>query len=160
MFTIMPALEVMKAVTDKNISSDGGDNRRKAFDEATDLISLADVSVLIEGQLYTKISQRLNEDHKKFFENTYRIDSSTVGVSGYEGNIIKSLNWIASSEAKARKVIVITDNVQNFAGIASENLKAVIPGDFVQKIKRAKQLYALNTFTTLDDALVAVFFTF
>ena len=160
MITIIPALEIMKAVTDLNINGDGGENRRKAFDEATDLISLADASVLIEGQIFARVSKRLNDDHQQFWKNTYRVDTSTVGVEGYNGNIIKSLNWVASSESKATKVIIITENIQNFAGIASANLKAIVPSEFVQKAKKAKQLHASNTFATLDDALIAIFFIF
>lgn len=48
MITIIPSLETLKAVTDKNIQGDRADARRECFDIATDLMSMADVRVLIE----------------------------------------------------------------------------------------------------------------
>jgi len=148
----------MKAVTDNNIISDGGENRRKAFTKATELITLGDVTVLIEGQIFEKVGKRLNDDHKKFCHNTYRIDCSTVGVKDYEGNIVKSLNWVASSESKASNVIILTENTQNYVGVVSSVLKAITPTDFLERVNRAKHLHRSNRFKDLDDALTTVFF--
>jgi len=44
MITVIPALDVMKAVTDKNIISPASDTRRKSFNMANELMSLADVN--------------------------------------------------------------------------------------------------------------------
>jgi hypothetical protein len=62
MITIIPSLEVLKAVTDKNIRGDRADSRRACFDLATELKSLADIEILIEGILYDRLKHRLNAD--------------------------------------------------------------------------------------------------
>ena len=66
MITIIPTLEVMKSVTDNNIDSDASNYRRIAFDKSTDLMTRAQVDLLLEGNLYEKIKQRLNQSHKSF----------------------------------------------------------------------------------------------
>ncbi len=158
MITIIPSLDIMKAVTDKNITSSGGNIRRDAFNLTNDMISLADINILLEGILYEKISVRLNQDHKKFFETVYRIDNSTVGVPEYNGNIYKSIKWIASSEAKSRKVVILTDSKQDFVSITSSEIKIYAPKELIDKYKLAKELYTKKFFSSLDDSFMAVLF--
>ena len=40
-------------------------------DKATDLMTQTDVDVLLEGNLYEKVSPRLNDNHKAFFESIF-----------------------------------------------------------------------------------------
>ena len=158
MITIIPSQEILKAVTDMNIISDGSSARRQAFTDATDLISMGCTQILIEGQLYAKIKTRLNNEHQKFFEDTYRIDNSTVDVPEFSGNIVKSIKWIASSEAHIRQVLILTENKQDYAGIATSELKSFTPREFIEKYKEAQRLIDTQKFATLEDALTAVFF--
>ena len=158
MITIIPALDVMKAMTDNNITSTASHDRRKAFHHAIDLKSLCDFDVLLDGILYTRINPRLEEEHKKFFENNCRIDSSTVDVPDYCGNIRKSISWISLSEAKSRRVIILTSSPEDYVSITSNDIKAIRPEDFIEKVKKAKEWHTSRKFNDLIDALTAIFF--
>lgn len=158
MITLIPALDVMKAMTDNNITSVASHDRRKAFHHSIDLKSLCDFDVLLDGVLYEKIGSRLEEEHKKFFENNCRIDLSTVGVQDYSGNVRKSISWISLSEAKSRRVIILTSNPEDYVAITSNDIKAIRPEDFIEKVKRAKEWHSSRKFSDLIDALTAIFF--
>lgn len=87
MITIIPSLEVMKAVTDNNIQGSGADLRRQAFDKATELMTLANVEVLIEGLIYERIENKLNDEHKVVFQSGYRIDNSAKGTQSEKSEV-------------------------------------------------------------------------
>ncbi len=147
----------MKAVTDKNITGAGADTRREAFTLGIELKSLGDIDILIEGTLYDKVKQRIKEDHKVFFESACRIDNSAKGVADY--NIQESIKWIAKSEAKTRKVIIITENVSSYTMSESSNEILIIrPIDFIYKVKRVLELTNRRGLFSMDEVLLAIFF--
>jgi hypothetical protein len=156
--TIVPSIEIMKAVTDMNISSPGAEIRRDAFDVAIDLKSLADVKILLDGSLYERMTSRLEESHKVFFDNICNIDNSAKGCSIF--NVIGAVRWIAESESKSRKTIILSENPGDFSSLvaANKNVVCLKPSDFLYKVNNAKILYESRDVTSLGDALVAVFF--
>ena len=136
----------MKAVTDKNISSGPAEIRRMAFDEATNLQSMAEteLQIVIEGILFEKISERLEEDHSKALEDSYVIDYSAKDVENFD--IIKGINWIAQNKySKLGKVLIITES-SNFSLFKTENesVFSVTPGDFIKKVNIFKQNLEYN----------------
>ena len=157
MITIMPGLDVMKAMTDNNIGSRSSIMRRVAFRECSDLKTLADIEILLDGQLWGRIFPRLKDSHITFYESICRIDKSTVGVQAYSG-IYNSMKWIASSESKARTVIIVTDSITSFVEIGESNVKIISPTDFLMGVQKSKILHNKKIFTSLEDALIAVFF--
>lgn len=158
MITIIPSLEVMKANVDNNIQSGGGELRRIAFDIATELMSLSSIDVLIEGILYERLKHKLNEDHKIFFESIYRIDNSVKDVENY--NIIQAIKWIAQSESNSKKVIILSENSEDFKSVCNDYIKCLNPSRFIDLVEKAKILHKRKAFSTLDDSLMAVLFVF
>lgn len=146
----------MKAVTDKNISGDGANARREAFDCAVELKSLGDVNIILEGILWDKIKCRIEEEHEVFFKSTCTIDNSAKGVTDY--NIEKAINWISESESKARKVIILTNNINTYSNNKSENVKIITPSDFIYASNKILELIKKKTFISIDEFLLAVFF--
>ncbi len=156
MITIMPTKEIMKAVLDKKISSEGAIRRRKAFDEATLLLLKANLKILITSTLWEMdIKPRLSQDHITVFKTLYDFDNSTKGLSEYD--ITGSINWVAKSEMKSRKTVIITENPQDYP-IKNENIVIYTSEQFLEKLKYAQNLYARKVFSLLDDAIIAVFF--
>ena len=158
MITVMPSLEVMKANVDNNIQSGGAELRRVAFDTATELMSLSDIDVLIEGILYERIKHKLTEEHKIFFESIYRIDNSAKDVENY--NITQAIKWVAKSESNSRKVIILGENIEDFKDVCSECIRCFSPSKFIELVEKAQILYKRKAFSTLDDSLMAVCFMF
>lgn len=148
----------MKANVDNNIQSSGAELRRVAFDASTDLMSLSGVDVLIEGILYNKLKHKLNDDHKSFFESIYRIDNSAKGVENY--NVIQAIKWIAKSESNSKKVIILSENFEDFKSVCNDNIKCLSPSKFIELVEKSKFLHKRGAFSTLDDSLMAVFFVF
>jgi hypothetical protein len=157
MITIIHGLEILKAVTDTNVSGGDAEQRRISFTKATELMTQADVKVLIDGMIYKRIEARLNEDHKTFFKSIYDIDFSTVNVSSILSTN-QSVMWIAQSEAKSRRVLIITENTSAFDSIADDDIQTITPGAFLDKVEKAKALHKKGIFQSLSDALTAVFF--
>lgn len=155
MITIIPTLEIIKAVTDTNITGTGANERREAFDCAVDLKSLGDVHILIEGILYDRLEKRLTEDHKIFFQSVCRIDNSAKGIVNY--NIQKAINWVADSESKARKVIILTNNT-SFYSTPNENIKIITPADFLYGARRILEFTKNKTFISIEEFILATFF--
>ena len=158
MITIIPSLEVMKANVDNNIHGDGAVLRRVAFDTATDLMSLSSIGVLIEGILYDRLKHKLNDDHKTFFESIYRIDNSAKDVENY--NIIQAIKWIAKSESNSKKVIILSENYEDYKSVCNDCIKCLNPTKFIDLVEKAKILHRRKAFSTLDDSLMAVLFIF
>lgn len=156
MITIIPALEIMKAVTDKNITGIGADIRREAFTLAVELKSLGDIDLLLEGILYDRIKGRIKEDHKVFFESVCKIDNSTKGVMGY--NIQESIKWIAKSESKTRKVIILTENVSLYPLLDNNEVLVIRPVDFIYKVRKVLELTNKKGMFSIDEVLLAIFF--
>jgi hypothetical protein len=110
--------------------------------------------VLLDAMLYNRVSDRLNENHKTFFESIYRIDKSVFGVEGF--NIIASIQWIAKREAKTRVVIIITENSGDYADChKTPNIVIITPLDFLAKVSHAQELYDKGLITSLGDAILA-----
>lgn len=153
MITLIPSLEVMKSVVDSNHGSDASTIRKKAFTKAMDLMTLADFRILMDGLVYSRIQPKLKQEHQDFFESLTNIDKSAVGLTGYQ--CIDSIKFIAKSEARERRVIILTENPTNY--LNENSIMSIKPEDFLVRIERAIQLHQEKTFSTLDDALIAVF---
>lgn len=158
MITIIPSIEILKAVVDDNIMSPASNIRRIAFDNATDLMSQSSINVLIEGILYDRIKQKLNPDHRKFFESgIYRIDDSAKDVTDFD--VIKAIKWIANSESNSKKVVIISENTDDFKSVCKEeSIKCLTPNQFLELVGQAQKLHKAGIFSTLDDSLMAIFF--
>ena len=157
MLSIIPCLEVLKAVTDKNISGSAAQSRVEAFSAAIDLKSISGgADIILEGKLYERVKQRLEPDHEVFFFGSCRIDNSATGLSTYD--VLGAIKWIAASEGKTRKTIILGENQSDYGSILNENIICVKPADFVYKVKRAKELFEKRQYTLFQDALTAVFF--
>lgn len=156
MITIIPSLEVMKSVTDNNIQSSGADLRRQAFDRATNLMTLANVEVLIEGLTYERVESKLNDEHKIIFQSGYRIDNSAKGLTSY--GTTQALQFVASAESKSRKVIIITENSNDFKSICNGSIVTTMPSLFIEKVDKAVDNYQKKIFSNVDDSLNALFF--
>jgi hypothetical protein len=156
MITIIPSLEVMKAVTDNNISSSGADLRRQAFDKATDLMTLGNVEVLIEGLVYERVENKLIDEHKVIFQSGYRIDNSAKGLTQY--GTTQAVKFVAESESKSRKVIILTENPDDFKSICNGSIITLTPSFFIEKVTRAINNYHKKIISNIDDSLNALFF--
>jgi len=154
MITIIPALEVMKSVTDNNIKGKPAEYRNKAFQIANELIAEANVDVLMPKQLFEMISPRLNDDHKSAFCSLYRIDRSTSNSVDF--NIHKSINFLASVESKARSVIILSENTSTYH--SNNSIKTINPEDFIGLVNIARSLKRRGVITSLDDGLFFIFF--
>ncbi len=158
MITIIPSIEVMKASIDNNIQGSGANIRRIALDVATDLKTLSDTEILIEGIMYERVIEpKLLPEQKPFFENICKIDNSAKGISGYD--IIKAIKFVANSESNSRKVIIVSENERDFESICCECIICLTPAKFIEVVERAKTLHKMKIFSTLDDSLMAILFT-
>ena len=147
----------MKAVIDDNITSSSSNIRRIAFDTATELMSLSNVDVLLEGILYNKIKAKLLPDQQLFFEKIYRIDNSAKDLTDYD--IIKAIKWIAKSESNSRKVLILSENTLDYKSVCNETyIRCVTPSQFLGSVEQAQKLYSAKIFSTLEDSLMAVLF--
>ena len=155
MISILPALDVMKTVTDKNITGDEASYRRVAFDEATELMSFNNFKVILEGNLYDKLSKRLNDDHKAFFESVYTINNSAKGVPHYD--VVKSVKWVAESETKTSNVIIISSNPKEYL-TKKEGVEICNPKVFIEIVRKAKYFHMRKEFSSIHDALNAILF--
>ena len=161
MISIIPYLDVMKSVVDKNITSPASKVRVSAFNEA-DLLANPrnkDVEIVLEGNLFDRISVRLNDDHKMVFRNIYEIEESALKTPNY--NIIKSIKFI-SEEKKLKlnpknKIIILTENTVDFQDL-SKNPRVVIitPKEFLIRIEKLKEI--INEYDTLYGAMTTTFF--
>jgi hypothetical protein len=158
MITIIPTLEVMKAVVDNNVQSGSSGLRRIAFDIATDLMSQCDVDILIEGILFDRLKSKLNADHQTYFTSVYRIDNSAKGLTEY--NVHEAIKWVAKSESNSRKVIILSEQDTPFNNVCCDNIICLSPSKFIDSVERATKLNDRKAFSTLDDALTAVLFLF
>ena len=156
MITIIPTLEIMRSVTDMNITSSGAEIRRESFDMAMELKSLGDVKILLEGILYERLKDRINEDHQVFFESTCTIDNSAKNVTDY--NITKAINWIAKSESQIRKVIILTENQNYFSEAENGNVIIITPTEFIYKTKKILEFVKGKALLSIDEVLLALFF--
>ena len=152
MLTIIPTLEIMKAVTDINVQGVGAEIRRESFDVATDLISRASVEVVLEGGLYGRVKTRLSDDHCRFMESVYRINNSVIGVVGYGS--FEAIKWIAKAESRTNIVIILTENPSDYQ-LSTSDVKVIKPADFIDRVKRAESYCNKGMFTSLTDALVS-----
>lgn len=131
MFSIIHTLEIWKAVTDDNIDSAPANKRRESFDLATDLITLADVEIVLDGIIYGLIHARLEDIHKLVINKHYRINDATTGLSI---GTVQSVNEVAKIEAKLNHVIIICENPSNHS-IDHHRIVCVTPTNFIEKIE-------------------------
>jgi hypothetical protein len=139
MLHIIPALEIMKTVTDKNINSSHAKVRRQAFEKANELQSITKGTMIIEGVMFDRITPRLNAQHKQAIEFLYKIDYSGKDVSDY--NITSTINFIAKREAKVDYVIILTENTSKHNPDGHKRIVSITPIDFLGKMLKFKELY-------------------
>ena len=155
MISIIPALDIMKTITDKNIEGDSATYRRMAFDVATDLMSMDGFDVILEGNLYEKISVRLNADHKAFFESVYTINNAAKDVPSYD--VVKSVVWVSESETKTSNVMILSDSPADYTP-KKEGIVVCSPQEFILTVQRAKYAHKRKEFSSIHDALNAILF--
>ena len=123
----------MKAVTDSNIQSPASKERTRAYAATIDLQSLSETKVILEGNLFTRISKRLNDDHIQALKDVHEVDDSALGVAEYD--YVKAINWIAENKySKIGKVLILTEP-SNFSRFKTENknIKNISPKEFIEK---------------------------
>lgn len=130
--------------------------RRQAFDKATDLTTLGDIQILLEGLTFEMVEKKLNDDHKTIFR-AYRIDNSAKGLYPTY-SVIQAIKFVADSESKSRKIIIITDNISDFKSICNGVIVVVSPSLFIEKVEKAIENYDSRLFSNIDDSLNAHFF--
>ena len=156
MITIMPALEVLKAFSDKNITSPPAIKRVEAFSLSTELMAEANVSILIPSQLYGRIGPRLNDDHKAAFETLYRIDYSAKTIPNF--SVQQAINLIADAESKARGVIILTDNPSAYPCLHNQRIKVIKPEEFISRVTIVRSWRKRGVIGSTDDMLWMMFF--
>lgn len=167
MISITFALEIMKAVTDNNIQSEASVNRRKAFDEAVKLKSLADIEIVLDGQVYERIEPRLAEGHKYAIQDIFRIDNASKDIVSYD--LISSLDFLAERESQIKKFITVTENCSKYKK-HNNNVLIIDPTSFLTNIEVINSTFIKNpNFIRLTDrsarrqlftgAIERVFFT-
>jgi hypothetical protein len=158
MHTIIPGFDILKTVTDTNISGDAAEQRRKAFDVAVDLKSrpAADVDILLDGNVFGRVAPRLNDRQSIVFRQAFRIDESATGLSGLNHN--GGIKFIATVEQRARKVIILTENVGEYASISTDRVIAVTPEQFIARAQAAMSSYDKGIISNFPDAIAAEFF--
>ena len=133
MITVIPCLEIMKAMTDNNISSDSSKIRVQSFNASVELQTMTDLKIIIEGILFSKISARMNKDQINAYEQTHEIDNSALGINAYD--YVKAINWIVENKySKIGKVIILTET-SNFSRFKNDkpNIYSICPSDFIKK---------------------------
>lgn len=162
MIFIIPEREILKAVTDRNINSPSAKLRVKAFGEAHDLIAYQGkpVMVVIEGNLYEKVSERLEEEHELVFNNSYEIDNSALNLPNYD--FTKGIKFIIKEKKlpiKRNKIIILTDNTSNYPEYEqcqNPRVRVLNPSAFLEKIKKFEKIK--SNYDEVEDALVTAFF--
>lgn len=124
-------MEVWKAVTDDNIGSSAADKRRESFDMATELKTLADVDVVLDGKIYGFIKVRLDAKHQLVINKIYRLNDATTGLNI---GTVQSVNEVAKIEAKINHVIIVGDATSNHKH-NHPRIACVTPSEFVSKVK-------------------------
>lgn len=139
MFHIIPAFEIWKTVTDKNITSTAAKSRRKAFEKLNELKSITNASIILEGTIFERIKPRLKTEHEKFFTDLYTKDDTGKGVANYD--IYSTIEFIAKREAEVDWVIILTENTSRYNKDNNKRIVCITPGDFVAKMVKFKQAY-------------------
>lgn len=158
MHTIIPGFDILKTVTDTNICGEAAERRRKAFDVAVDLKSrpAADVDILLDGNVFSRVAPRLNDVQKLVFRQAFRIDESATGLSGL--NHHGGIKFIATVEQRSRKVIILTENVGDYNTITTNRIIAVTPEAFIARAEAAMAAYDKGIISNFPDAIAAEFF--
>lgn len=158
MVAILPGLDVLKSVTDKNLTSAAAETRRKAFDEAIALIGTpeAEAEIVIDGNVFQRISPRLNEDMRKVFEGAFRVDKATVDLPRL--NHHAGVRFLANVEKKRQPVIILSDNGAAFSEAEADKVTTVSAAEFLKCAAAAKDVYEKKIMPTLPAALAAEFF--
>lgn len=158
MISIIPDKETVCAFTDKNINSPASQIRVNAFNEANELISFRQriAEIIIEKNIYEKVEDKLETDHKTIFESLYEINPSAE--KGYD--ITKAIKFIAEEQkvkVEGNKVIIIAENSSNYSCFDSNpNIKVVTPKEFIEKCARFKEIK--ENYDTLYGALYTALF--
>jgi len=149
-------LEIMKAMTDNNITSDASKLRVESFNASIELQSMTELKIVLEGILFDRICQRMNEDQINAYQQTHEIDKSAVGLTDYD--YVSAINWIATNKySKIGKVIILTET-SNFSRFKNDNqnIYTISPADFIkryelflQKIDDFRKLIPENEFTDI-----------
>jgi hypothetical protein len=150
MLVVLPALEIMAAVTDNNISSPASQLRRDSFTVASELQTVGSVQIVLEGLVYERITPRLNADHKRFFETAYRVDQSAIGIPNY--GTIQGITFVAKKESELSKVLILTDNPGYYTELPGK-IFTMAPSAFLQKNAGLQQvLQAIDKLPGVDKS--------
>jgi hypothetical protein len=153
----MPCLEMLRAVTDINISSDAARKRVEAFNIANELIVEADISILIPSQMFERISTRLNDDHKAAFQTLYRIDNSTRDAVP-KFDLHQAIKLLADAESKARPIIILTDSCSDYSSFANSRIKIISSEEFIKRVNLVRYWKKKGILSSFDDALGIILF--
>ncbi len=156
MFSIIVGLDVLRAVTDKNIDSTPSKIRRLAFDEASALMPETDTDVILEAVTFNMIKQRINNDHITFFKTAYKMDESALNVQGYD--CYKAIKFVADKESDTNYVIILTDSISNYSDSVKERCIVLKPSEFISKIEKAREIYKNKRLSSFEDAIMTTFF--
>lgn len=159
MISIIPEREILKSFTDKNINGPASKIRVDSFESANRLLSYNSykkvVEIIIEGRLFGIIKDRLEKPHIDLWRFIYKIDESAVGVQDY--NITRAIKFITDSKIKTkRKVIILTENPQNYTGFDSTKVISLKPSEFNSRFKIFEDIK--EDYTTTEDAIISAFF--
>lgn len=161
MISIFPCYDILKAFTDKNIDSSASRIRVNAFEEADLLVNPKnkDVEIIIEGNLFDRISKRLEPDHIKIFREIYEIDESASNNPKYDHT--QTIKFIITEKklkiSPKSKIIVITDNLGEYEEfIKNSRVRVIKPEHFLKSITKFKEIR--ENYDTPYGALVTVFF--
>jgi len=135
MICIIPALEVWRAVVDNNMQSAGSRIRRESFNESINLKTLVNLEIILDSKIYKRILPRLENIHKDMIEKICRISKATEDIPDY--NTVESVNGIAKIEAQVNKVMVLTENKNNYA-VTDGKVHTITPIEFLNGIKTFK----------------------
>ena len=154
----MPCLEVLRTVTDKNITGPAAESRLKAFQIANELMAEANATILLPSQLYDRVSKRFNDDHKAAWESLYRVDRSTENAT-HPYDVGNAVRLLSEAESKARGVIIITNNLSIYApNTMNQRIRIITPEDFISRTLIARSWKKRGMISSLDDALWILFF--
>lgn len=162
MIFIIPEREILKAVTDSNITSEASKLRVKAFSETHNLIGYRSkpVVMVIEGNLYEIVSHRLTDNHKLVFQDNYEIENSALGTPKY--NVTLGIKFIVKEKKlpiRRNRVIILTENTSSYAEYEQNQhprVRVFNSKDFLKKIDRFQAIK--DNYNDVDDALVTAFF--
>ena len=118
-----------------------------------------DVEVIIEGNCYNKIKDKMMEDHKMLFNDHCTLDNS--GVELNNNNIFDSIKFIVKNKklklSNSNRCIIICENKRDYEGLNNdERIVLLNSSEFIVKSKQV--ISVMNKVSNPLDALLFIFF--